>query len=86
MSGVVSMGFDPITGLEKFRIHVGKEDDLRGNNYLVADDGEESVGRKEKRKSREQLQMQKEKTNQLSERLERVESRGENRKRKFIRM
>ena len=84
VSGVVSLGYDPNTGRENFRVHVGKEDDLRGNDYLVVDDGEESAGRKEKRKSREQLQIQKERTNKLVESLERVENRGENRKRKFV--
>ena len=85
VSGVVSLGFDPNTGLENFRIHVGKEDDLRGNDYLVVEDGEESLGRKEKRKTRELMQLQREKTSQLAERLERIENRGESRKRKVIR-
>ena len=84
VSGVVSLGYDPNTGRENFRVHVGKEDDLRGNDYLVVDDGEESAGRKEKRKSREQLQIQKERTNKLVESLERVENQGESRKRKFV--
>ena len=43
ISGFVSAGFDAATGLEEFRIHVGIEDDRRGNDYLVIEKGDETA-------------------------------------------
>ena len=86
VTGVVSLGYDIASGLEHCRVHVGNEDDERGNDYLIADEGEESQGRKEKRKSWEQIKFHKEKTFQLSRKMDQAENQGKISSRKFIRM
>ena len=76
ISGVVSTGYHPVTGLEEFRIHLGTDDDENGNDYLLIEEGDENKRKKERREQREEFKKQKEKTDQLARNMDRWEKRS----------
>ena len=76
ISGVVSTGYHPVTGLEEFRIHLGTDDDKDGNDYLMIEEGDEDKRKRERREQREEFKRQKEKTDQLARNMDRWEKRS----------
>ena len=76
ISGVVSTGYHPVTGLEEFRVHLGTNDDVKGNDYLMIEEGDEETRRRERKELREELRKQKNKTDQLARNLDRWEKRS----------